>query len=61
MTKYSWKNVTKDHVYIWEDKELLDNQRLKGDICVNVEIDVNISKKRILKGASKAMINRLNK
>lgn len=58
-TKYSWYNKTENKIYLWEDKELLNYQRMNNNVCVNVERD-NLSKKQMLKGPSKAMLKRLN-
>lgn len=57
---YSWYNYTMEKAYYWKDKHILEHQRNQCEICINIEVDYIIKHKQIIKGPSKALINRVN-
>lgn len=59
--KYSWYNIAQNKPFYWEDKEILNQQRDNGDECINVEMDMFLTKRKIAKGIPKAIIQRVNK
>lgn len=50
---YSWTNVTLGKDFQFEEKELLNVQRMRGEECINVTNDIGKTKKYIRKHTKK--------